>query len=144
MNLTGKWKGHYVYGAGYSLEYIGRSEEFILDLIDNDGIIEGVCEDPIVKMIENNSSFINGVFKDGFLSLIKHYKHPNFIIDVDSEFEAKDLSADGIHYTGILYKRFFSKKMFFKGEWVASVIYTDPNGHRHQSVTKGSWQMTQI
>ena len=35
MNLTGKWKGHYVYGAGYSIEYIGRSEEFILDLIDH-------------------------------------------------------------------------------------------------------------
>jgi hypothetical protein len=144
MNLTGKWKGLYVYGPGYPVSYIGRSEEFILDIVDDDGIITGICDDPIVQKKAGNASTIKGAFLDGFLSFIKEYRYSEYIIEPNSGILEEDLSSSGIHYTGTLYKPFFSRKDAFKGEWVMSTIYTYPGGKKHETVSKGSWKMKRI
>jgi len=144
MNLTGKWKGIYVYGPGYSIEWIGKSEEFILNINDNEGIITGTCDDPIVQKIKSNISTIEGAFKDGFLSFIKKYRYFDYIEDPDFEIKEGDISSSGIHYTGTYFRPFFSKKDAFKGEWISNATLIDSEGKKFESIGKGTWKMKRI
>ena len=62
MNITGKWKGTYTYGEGYSASHIGKSEPFELELVDEAGKITGTCIDKLVNFIKGNEAHILGSF----------------------------------------------------------------------------------
>jgi hypothetical protein len=68
MNLTGTWKGKYIYGKGYPANIIGRSAPFEFDIRDKGGIFTGTCMDDVVKKTQGNASFIEGNFRDGYIS----------------------------------------------------------------------------
>jgi hypothetical protein len=115
MDLTGRWKGKYKYGEGYPSSVVGTSGWFEIDLIDNEGIISGSCIDELVSSIEGNESTIDGTFSNNFMSFIKKYKYYTFIDDLGKQVLMEDIKVDGIHYTGRLFRKFFSGKKYFKG-----------------------------
>ena len=142
MNLNGLWKGKYTYGSGYSLEMIGKSELFELNIIDNDGIFTGSCIDEIVKSIPGNNSEIEGVFKDNYISFFKKYRYYSIIDNSDGKISIDDIKFDGIHYTGNLLKRFFSGKEYFKGEWTITSEYRNKETNEViVSTIEGTWRM---
>lgn len=143
MNLTGSWTGKYSYGKGYPRYLIGKSEVFEFDIKDKAGIFTGTCIDQIVKTIPGNESKIEGVFKDNFISFIKRYKYNSFIEDPETEnFPIADIKFDGVHYTGHLFKKLFSRKVYFKGEWTITSEYRDRETNELIVYTiEGSWTM---
>jgi hypothetical protein len=145
MNLTGAWKGQYVYGEGYPTEFIGRTEYFEFDIVDNNGAISGTCMDPVVKSKEGNESYILGSFRDNQLNFKKRYRF-HLVVD-ESGFvmdDNNDVKFDGVDYTGRSYKRFWSRRIRFSGEWSITSQYTDENGLLQSFICKGSWKMKKV
>ena len=144
MNLTGKWKGTYTLGRGYPAEVVGKTDPFDIEIIDNDGNLTGICIDYITKDIPNNESTIEGVFKENYISFIKKYRYYSVFDDSGKEETANDdIKVDGIHYTGRLYKGFFSRRVYIKGEWtITSEIKND--GKMFWNTVEGTWSMERI
>lgn len=144
MNLTGIWKGSFRYGKGYPSIFIGKSEPFQLNLMDNDGILTGFCIDKIVTAFEGNESTIEGIFKDNYISFIKKYKFQAIIDESNNTVLADDsIKSDGIHYVGHSYKRFFRNKIYFEGEWHLTTEYIEGNEKLYHSV-EGTWTMSKM
>ena len=113
MTLTGTWKGKYIYGEGYAAEIIGRSGPFEFDIRDEDSIFTGTCVDDVVKKTKGNESFIEGIFKDGYISFLKTYKY-HTTVDTPADNEPFELlKTEGVQYTGELHKTFFTGKSLF-------------------------------
>jgi hypothetical protein len=144
MNLTGRWKGKYTYGEGYPASVVGTSEWFEIELTDNEGLISGSCIDELVSSIEGKESTIDGTYSNNFISFVKKYKYYTFIDDLDRQVLREDIKVDGIHYTGRLFKKFFTGKKYFKGEWVHSATLIDDNNDKHPLVSNGTWEMQEV
>ena len=144
MNLTGRWKGKYTYGAGYPQNFIGKSEPFEFDIQDIEGKITGVCVDEIVKAIEGNESTIEGTFKDNFISFIKRYKYQLLIDESNNYVSEENIITDGVHYVGHVHKRFFSRKVYFTGEWQITADFKDDHDKIVTFSVEGTWTMSRV
>jgi hypothetical protein len=144
MKLTGYWKGQFTYGEGYAADIAGQSAPFEFYIQEQDGVFTGTCTDHIVRSIPGNESFIEGAYENGFISFIKRYKYPGIMPDPGA-LPVFDYKSDGIHYTGHLTRKLFSRKVYFKGEWVISGIFR--NKHTNEtstSVGMGTWVMEKV
>jgi hypothetical protein len=142
MNLTGLWEGKYTYREGYPTQYVGRSEPFEFDIVDKDGTLSGTCIDELVKAKEGNESYIIGTFKQNEIAFKKRYKF-HFAVDESGSFILDDkLKFDGVDYKGRLYKKFFSRKPYFSGEWNITCEFKDENNLTQTFICKGTWKMS--
>ena len=142
MNLTGHWEGKYTYGKGYPSQYIGKSEPFELEIIDNDGTLSGTCLDQLVKAKEGNESYIIGSYKEHEIAFKKRYKF-HFSIDESGSLVLEDrVRFDGVDYKGKLYKKFFSRKLYFSGVWAIMCEFKDENNLSQTFICKGTWKMS--
>jgi hypothetical protein len=73
MNLTGAWKGFYVYGPEYGEELHNEKVQFIIHLNYNEGTFEGTSID--IDGVGSNfeKATIKGFIENGFISFIKQY-----------------------------------------------------------------------
>jgi hypothetical protein len=142
MNLTGHWKGKFTYGKGYPLSLVGKSKRFEFDMIDNEGIITGTCIDEIVTSIPGNESNFEGIFNNNYISFVKRYKYNSILDNSNGKISVHDVNFDGIQYTGRLFKRIFSKKVYFRGEWTITSAFRDKTNNKISFFTiKGAWTM---
>src|SRR5438105_2699930 len=100
MNLTGHWKGEYVYGSGYPYSLFGKSESFEFTLVDSEGSISGNCIDNVVKAVEGNESYINGIFSGKTLKFKKKYKFHTGIDENGNQVINHQVKSNGVDYTG--------------------------------------------
>ena len=142
MNLTGHWKGKYRYGQGYPAPHFGKSETFEFDIVDQDGTLSGTCIDELVKARPGNESYILGTFKQNQIVFKKRYKF-HFVFDETGAMVIDDkLKFDGVDYKGRLRKRFFTRKVYFSGEWSITGELKDENNLTQSFVCKGTWKMS--
>lgn len=144
MNLTGTWKGQYTYGQQYPPHIAGTSDPFELRIKDENGIVSGHCIDNVVKAKVGNSSNIDGTFNDRFISFIKTYKYPAFIDGQTRLNFSEERTVGNIHYTGNLLRKFFSRKWYFKGEWIYAISIVDSQNRTYTSISKGTWSMQKV
>lgn len=144
MNLTGHWKGKYVYGKGYPKDMVGGSAPFEFKIQDIDGNITGICFDEIVQAVEGNESTIEGSFKGNFIQFVKKYKHHLAVGDEGNYIMEDSIQTEGVHYVGHFHKKFFSRKVYFVGEWQIVSEYTDESGKTYTDVVEGTWTMSKV
>ena len=142
MNLTGRWKGKYIYGDGYPRAVIGKAAPFEIDITDNDGIITGVCLDEVVESIDGNESTIEGTFNENFLTFIKRYKVQLAMDDLGNHIPLVDQSNNSIQYVGHMRKRLLSKKHYFEGEWQITSDFKDDSSKVYTYSVEGTWTMS--
>lgn len=142
MNLTGHWKGKYTYGAGYPSEYIGKSAAFEIELLDDNGILTGTCVDELVKMKEGNASYIIGTFREKAINFKKRYKFHFALGDTGLSEPEEGVTSDGVDYKGRLRKKFFSRRLYFSGDWRIVMKYRDDNDLPQTCTCRGTWKMS--
>ncbi|MEO7308834.1 MAG: hypothetical protein ABIX01_00435 [Chitinophagaceae bacterium] len=143
-NISGRWKGFYTRGNGYSDVHIGKSAPFELDLYDKDGVITGTCVDEIVRAVAGNHCAITGSFSGGLISFKKIYKY-HLALKRNGVLVQKETTAtDGVDYAGNIKKQFFGGKLYFIGEWRINQFYDDGSGRIYKKVLEGTWRMTKL
>lgn len=83
-SLTGKWKGEYTLGPEYETDE-GKTFEFILDLVDENGTFVGICiEREISEQLVEPIS-ISGFWNKELISFTKQYPF-SYYVDENGEF----------------------------------------------------------
>jgi len=141
INLTGHWKGWYKYGQGYSPSIRGKSEPFEFKIKDEGGLFSGNCIDEIVKAKEGNESFIHGTYKEGNISFKKRYKYHLSINESNQLILEEGVEFSGVDYTGRLYKKIFSTKPSFIGNWKIVIEFKNENDEATTHMCEGTWKM---
>ncbi len=144
MNISGKWIGKYWMGEGYPPNLQGTSELFEIHFEHKENIISGICIDPCVLAIDGNSSSIIGLFDGKNIKFGKTYLIQPAIGENGSIVPFDEINSNvlPIAYRGVLIKKWFSKKMKFKGEWKLTVEHTESDGQIEYFVFSGLWEMT--
>lgn len=138
-SISGKWKGEYIYGPEYENNQ-GQKVEFILDLIENNGSINGVCIDFETRQYFSEPITVSGFIDDGFISFTKQYPFSYFINGQGQIVVDRTKPHPEITYSG----EFNPETNTFLGEWdlvVDSQKFGD--GYFDDSLT-GTWTMKRI
>ena len=144
MNLTGHWKGDYVFGKGYPKSVAGKSEPFDFFIVDNSGTISGSCIDDVVREVSNNESYIIGTFFEKVLKFKKRYKVHTGIDEKGNHVLDHDAKCDGVDYVGTLKKKMFSKTYYFIGEWSITSRVDNGTGGSQYFICGGKWKMKRV
>lgn len=143
-NISGKWVGHYKYGAGYSAEIQGMKEYFEMELTEEDGLIKGICRDDITNQLTISPAEIEGTFEKGHIYFIKTYQYEISFNEYGQSVAKPHKPSHAIHYKANLKKRFFSKTYFFKGEWEISGSYLNAKKVPFHYSFSGTWKMKKV
>lgn len=144
INLSGRWKGQYKYGKGYSPQDRGRVEPFEFYIVDSSGSIGGSCYDAIVEKITGNESYIIGHHNGKTIHFKKRYK-----LHVNTDGEAMDgtvqpYTTDGIDYSGKIHRGLFSKQLKVVGTWKITYRYKDEFNQPQEGYSGGTWRMVKL
>ena len=138
-SLSGKWKGEYICGPEYE-NNADRTVEFILELIENNGSISGICIDFETKEYFAEPITVSGFIDKDFISFIKQYPFFYFIDEQGQVIVDRTKSHPEITYSG----EFNPETNAFFGEW--DVIVDSQklgDGYFVDSLT-GTWTMKRI
>jgi len=141
LSIDGKWIGKLSYGKGYPIEYAAKTVSFVINILINNDLINGNCEDDITKQLLLTPASIEGIYKNKSIHFIKRY--PCFIT-FDEKGNLKAVPTEPspeIQYDGRLIKKFFSGKKYFKGNWKISGSFLDGNGLAQYYTVGGNWTM---
>jgi hypothetical protein len=85
----------------------------------------GTCMDDVVRKTPGNESIIDGFFKDGYISFLKTYKYHTAVgvSHMDDPFER--VQSEDVQYAGELHRTFFTRTLYFKGEWSITTAYVE-------------------
>jgi hypothetical protein len=138
-NISGKWKGEYICGPEYE-NHQGRTVEFILELIENSGLIRGICIDFATKEYFSEPITVSGFIDNDFISFTKQYPFTYFIDEQGKVIIDRSKPHPEITYSG----EFDRETNTFVGEWdivVDSQKFGD--GYFDDSLT-GTWTMKRM
>lgn len=144
MNLTGHWKGKYIYGQGYPDYMIGMEESFYLFITDENGSIAGMCIDKITQSMNDNEAHISGVFFDNTIKFTKTYKIHGSIDEDETPYVDEGVETNGVDYVGRLKRKLFSRTYYFEGEWSINHSYKRTSGSIKSYKCLGYWSMDKI
>ncbi|MCI4671140.1 MAG: hypothetical protein MRZ79_23580 [Bacteroidia bacterium] len=134
MNLTGRWKGYYIYGNGYGLPYFGQKVEFESEMIQRKDEVSGVITEKGEYSVPMEATF-SGFVQGNFLSFIKNYPGKAQIDEEgDLNVEANGNSHE-IHYQGYLDQEHDS----IYGRWSISQVVRGPFGEEMTHICEGLW-----
>ena len=135
-NLSGKWNGEYVLGAEYGPDE-GKCFEFVLELSDQDGEIEGTCFEPEISELFDSPITINGFYEEGLLSFVKQYPCL-FYSDQDGKPTVdKNQEHAEISYSG----EYDEKNDIFTGEFGLVVESVKHGDGWLETVLRGTWTL---
>ena len=143
-SLNGKWIGQLTYDRSYPAEYRNKILKFEIGLTEENGVINGSCEDNLTRDLHLQPATIIGTYQSREINFIKRYpcritlKENNVLIAQHHEPPIE------IYYTGTLHQRLFSKKDFFKGTWNITQSFADERGNVRFYKIGGKWTMARF
>lgn len=111
-NLTGVWEGEYSYNHGTENEPDLEYFTFRLHIVENDGVLSGICEDTEPQF---GKATITGFVEGDFISFIKKYEMPSPDDDDDDSDEQQQYHQ--VHYSG----NYHDEDSAFEGTWEITV-----------------------
>lgn len=139
-SITGKWTGKYIYGDSYVDDLKGKSVSFTMDLFFDGEVVRGTCIDEETKGLFKDPSKIEGTFENDAILFYKSYPDAKDLVGA-SLLIAKEYNSTSIQYSGVLKKKFFSRKRFFEGTWEINGSFLDDNGISNYYALDGTWKM---
>lgn len=138
-SLTGKWIGNYILGPEFELDE-GKSFDFTLELIENDGDIEGICIEPGISEIFDKPITVNGFISDSFLSFTKQYPYMYYYDEFGKIIMEKDKPHPEISYSG----EFDFNSDSFIGEFEMVVDSINYGEGWLEDILRGTWTLKRL
>ena len=139
--LNGEWTGFFVYGNGYPATYREKKNDFTIVVNGADGMIKGECTDVFVRKYFTSPATIDGSFENGAVTFIKRYPSLLTIDENEKVTVFPDRPSHEVLYTGHVYKKLFSRKIYFKGRWDISGSFLDEDKNARYYTFGGTWEM---
>ena len=139
--IEGKWVGFYSYGKSYPKEFRRKKTSFSLEIVNEDGLIKGICDDEFTLNLFGKPATIEGFAEKYTITFIKRY--PSLLtLDENNQplVVAEEPSLD-IQYIGSLQKKIFSNKYILKGSWDISGSFLDKHGNANYYTDEGIWEL---
>ena len=138
--ITGKWIGSYIYGDSYGEELKGKAVSFTMELVYDGQIIRGTCIDDETKELFREPSKIEGTFENDAVLFYKSYPKVKGLVGA-SLLIAQEYNSSSIQYTGVLKKKFLSRKRFIEGTWEVNGSFLDDKGVANYYAFDGTWEV---
>ncbi|MDQ3048473.1 MAG: hypothetical protein M3R27_13070 [Bacteroidota bacterium] len=139
QSLSGNWKGEYICGPEYEI-HTGRTVQFTLELIENNGSISGTCIDFETKEHFSEPITVSGFIDKGFISLVKQYPFFYFIDELGQVVVDRTKPHPEITLSG----EFNPETNSFEGEWdLVADSQKFGDGYFDDSLT-GTWTIKKI
>ncbi len=135
-NLTGKWKGTYKYGPEYA-DMEGTSVDFILEITDTDGEINGTSVDNETKDLFDKPTIVQGFWDGEIISFTKQYPYAYYLDEQNKIQVDKNMAPHTVTYSG----QIDAETNSFTGEW--DIIIDSQkigDGYFDESLT-GTWTL---
>jgi hypothetical protein len=139
-SLTGKWKGQFTLGENYESEE-GESVDFILYLLHNDGVFNGICIDNQVEGLFSEPITVNGFWDNELISFTKQYPFLYYPDEKGKLIIDRSRKHPEISYTG----EFDNIQNCYSGEFILiedSIPLAD--GGYLELELSGTWTMKKI
>jgi hypothetical protein len=140
-NINGIWKGFYELGESYGPNLAGRRTNFVMNLVEADGLIEGECND-MVKESNASRAEIKGFIENEMISFIKQYPVHIFIKQDGERIIDENSNHPIIEYTGY----YDNETNKYAGTWemVTKTIMMNITGEKEigEYYSSGEWEMS--
>lgn len=140
--LNGAWTGTYRYGDCYPASYHNKVIPFSVEMNFTGNTFKGTCNDEYTEaQFNNHPAILEGTFVPNYISFIKRYPGLLVINEVEEIVAVPKTTSLDIHYTGMLFKAFFSKRIYFEGEWSMTDCFITEYGEKLFSTWYGTWKL---
>lgn len=139
MDINGKWKGYYEYGAGYRLPYFSKRVETEIEFtVDNENKLIGVTSESSSEISVPLEGKINGFIDIDLISFIKSYSsYPQ--INSEGKTEIIEGKLD-IQYTGLI----DNENQAIYGDWLIEEKFINQDGFEDVEFFTGIWLLKRL
>jgi hypothetical protein len=135
QDITGGWRGKYIFGNGYGANLTGRSVSFDVELTCVDGLLSGYCIDEHQRKLVEKPATLEGYVEDDRIFFIKYYPHAIVVDEGGNVLNLPDESSQHIHYMGR------ADKGQYSGTWETSSLEKALDGTYYEVYGEGTWLM---
>jgi hypothetical protein len=135
QDITGNWKGKYVFGSGYGANMTGRSVSFEMELTCVEGLLSGYCIDEHQRKLVEKPATLEGYIEDDRIFIIKYFPHAIVVDEGGNVVNFPDESSQHIHYMGECSNGQYS------GRWETSMLEKALDGTFYEIYGEGTWLM---
>ena len=134
MDITGRWKAYYRYGAGYDLPEFEQKVEHTIEIeVTPEGFI-GKSSGEVGHGAVPEIGDIVGKVEDDFVEFVKTYPR-TYMIDHEGNSSLESENPFHVSYQG--YVDQYHEKIY--GEWTIRSLYIEEDGSEIESVVFGTW-----
>jgi hypothetical protein len=135
QDITGSWKGKYVYGGGYGATITGRSVSFDMELTCVEGLLSGYCIDEHHKELVEKPATLEGYVEDDRIFFIKYYPQAIVVNEEGNVLNFPDEPSQDIHFMG------HGRNGRYSGKWETSNLEKALDGTYYEVSGEGTWSM---